>query len=308
VSGQASSPAARALPGRAAAEVEVQSWGRRVWTRYLGNRSALVATGVLALVVASAVFAGQLAPHDPYAQDLGNRLRPPFWLPGASPGHLLGTDGFGRDILSRILYGGRVSLLIGFACSSVSATIGITLGLLSGYVGGKLGLVILRAADIQLAFPFLVIAIAVIAILGSDLPVLVGLLSVAGWVYYARITRGQTLRIRNAEYIEAARVIGCGSARIILRHVLPNVLSPNLVIWTFAIATLILIESSLSFLGVGVQPPTPSWGNMLSEGRTYVDDAWWLAIFPGLAITITVLAVNTLGDALRDILDPRLQI
>jgi peptide/nickel transport system permease protein len=286
--------------------VVVQSWGQRVWARYRANRSALVASGLLLAILGSALFATQLAPHDPFGQDLSNRFRPPFWLEGGSPRYPLGTDGFGRDVLSRLLYGGRVSLLIGFVCSTISATLGITLGLLAGYLGGKPELVIMRLADVQLGFPFLVLAIAVIAVLGSALPVLVGLLSIAGWVYYARITRGQTLRLRHVEFVEAARAVGAGSGRIILRHVLPNVLSPNLVIWTFAIATLILIESSLSFLGLGVQPPTPSWGNMLSDGRTYVDDAWWLAIFPGLAITITVLAVNTLGDALRDILDPRL--
>jgi ABC-type dipeptide/oligopeptide/nickel transport system permease subunit len=293
--------------GAAAAEtVPVQTWSQRVWARYRSNGSAVAATTVLLLVAASAAFASQLAPHDPYAQDLANRFKPPLWLAGGSIAYPLGTDGFGRDVLSRLLYGGRVSLLIGFVCSTVSAAIGISLGLLAGYLGGKVDLAIMRLADVQLGFPFIVLAIAVIAILGSALPVLVVLLSIAGWVYYARITRGQALRLRHAEYVEAARVIGAGTARIVGRHVLPNVLSPNLVIWTFAIATLILIESSLSFLGVGVQPPTPSWGNMLSDGRAYVDDAWWLAIFPGLAITVTVLAVNTLGDALRDVLDPRL--
>lgn len=284
------------------------SWGERAWQRYRHDPLAVAATAVIALLVASAVFAPALAPHDPTLQTLGDRLKPPAWLPGGSPRYPLGTDGFGRDVLSRTLYGGRVSLLIGFLCSTISAALGITLGLLAGYVGGKPGLVIQRAADIQLAFPFLVVAIAVIAVLGPDLPVLVALLSLAGWVYYARITRAQTLRLRHIEYVEAARALGAGMSRIILRHVLPNVLSPNLVIWTFAISTLILIESSLSFLGLGVQPPTPSWGNMLSEGRGYLDDAWWLAIFPGLMITVTVLAVNTLGDALRDILDPRLQM
>jgi len=295
----------------AGAVVEAQSpprWGARVWARYRRNWSALAATAVLLLVVTSSTFAGQLAPHDPYAQDLANRFKPPLWLAGGSIAYPLGTDAFGRDVLSRLLYGGRVSLLIGFVCSTVSAVIGISLGLIAGYVGGKVDLAIMRLADVQLGFPFIVLAIAVVAVLGSALPVLVGLLSIAGWVYYARITRGQTLRLRHAEYVEAARVVGAGTARIIVRHLLPNVLSPNLVIWTFAIATLILIESSLSFLGVGVQPPTPSWGNMLSDGRTYVDDAWWLAIFPGLAITVTVLAVNALGDALRDVLDPRLRL
>jgi ABC-type dipeptide/oligopeptide/nickel transport system permease subunit len=306
VSGPAASGVSGPAADAAAGTATTRTWGQRVWARYRRNWSALAATAVLLLVALSAAFAGLLAPHDPAAQDLANRFRPPLGLAGGSLAYPLGTDGFGRDVLSRLLYGGRVSLVIGFVCSTISAAIGITLGLLAGYLGGKIDAAIMRLADVQLGFPFIVLAIAVIAILGSALPVLVGLLSLAGWVYYGRITRGQALRLRHAEYVEAARVIGAGPARIIGRHVLPNVLSPNLVIWTFAIATLILIESSLSFLGVGVQPPTPSWGNMLSDGRTYVDDAWWLAIFPGLAITVTVLAVNTLGDALRDILDPRL--
>jgi peptide/nickel transport system permease protein len=190
--------------------------------------------------------------------------------------------------------------------ATVSATLGVTLGLTAGYFGGLVDRAIMRLSDVQIAFPFLVVAIAVIAVLGSNLVVLVALLSVAGWVFYARITRGLTLRLRRMEYVEAARAAGARPRRIVAVHILPNVLSPNLVLWTLSIATLILIESSLSFLGLGVQPPTPSWGNLLSDGRSYIDNAWWIAIFPGLAITITVLAVNTLGDVLRDILDPRL--
>jgi peptide/nickel transport system permease protein len=227
-------------------------------------------------------------------------------MKGGSTTYLLGTDRFGRDMLSRIIYGGQVSLLLGFVASTISACIGITLGLLAGYFGRYTDRVIMRLSDVQIAFPFLVIAIAVIAVVGSDLTVLLVLLSVAGWVFYARITRGLVLRIRNIEYVQAANVIGASNYRIVLQHILPNVVSPNLVLWTLSIGTLILVESGLSFLGLGVQPPTPSWGNLLSEGRSYVDDAWWIAIFPGLMITITVLCVNTLGDALRDILDPRI--
>ncbi|MBV9120624.1 MAG: ABC transporter permease [Chloroflexi bacterium] len=281
---------------------------RTVWNRFLHHGSAVAALVVLILIVLSAVLANVISRQDPTAQSLSSRLLPPFWLAKGSFAHPLGSDGFGRDILTRILYGGRISLLIGFVCSTTGAIIGIALGILAGYRGGKLGTVIMRISDVQLAFPFIVLAIAVIATLGSDIKVLLALLSLFGWVSFARITRAQTLRIRNGEFVEAARVVGAGSGRIMLRHVLPNVISSNLVIWTFNVAQLILVESTLSFLGLGVQPPTPSWGNMLSEGRTYVSDAWWLAIFPGLAITITVLAVNTLGDALRDVFDPRLQV
>jgi peptide/nickel transport system permease protein len=280
-----------------------------LWARRLGGYpSALTALAVVLIIGLSTLFANLLSTQDPAAQALGARLQPPFWLPNGSLRHILGTDGFGRDVFTRILYGGRVSLLIGLVCSTTGAVIGVGLGLLAGYHGGKISTVIMRLSDVQLAFPFIVLAIAVIATLGSDIKVLLALLSFFGWVAFARMTRGQTLRIRNGEYVEAARVVGASSGRIMGRHILPNILSANLVIWTFNVAQLILVESTLSFLGLGVQPPTPSWGNMLSEGRTYISEAWWLAIFPGLAITVTVLAVNTLGDALRDILDPRLHV
>lgn len=288
-----------------AGAAKVVTWRQRMVQRYLSRPAALVATVVLVIIVLSAIFANVVSPHDPYAQELSKQLKPPFWLSGGSTEFLLGSDRFGRDMLSRIIYGGQVSLLLGFVSSSISACIGITLGLISGYFGRYVDRVIMRLSDIQIAFPFLVVAIAVIAVVGSNLGVLLVLLSVAGWVFYARITRGLVLRIRNIEYVQAAHVIGASSLRVVLQHILPNVISPNLVLWTLSIATLILIESGLSFLGLGVQPPTPSWGNLLSEGRSYIDDAWWIAIFPGLLITITVLAVNTLGDALRDILDPR---
>lgn len=291
------------LPAPSAREV---SYRQRLWRRYRARPAALVASVVLLVLALVAIFADLLAPHDPIAQSLADQLKPPFWLPGGSLDYPLGTDRFGRDMLSRIIFGARVSLTIGLVAATVSATLGVTLGLTAGYFGGLVDRAIMRLSDVQIAFPFLVVAIAVIAVLGSNLAVLIALLSVAGWVFYARITRGLTLRLRRIEYVEAARAAGASPRRIVAAHILPNVLSPNLVLWTLSIATLILIESSLSFLGLGVQPPTPSWGNLLSDGRSYIDNAWWIAIFPGLAITITVLAVNTLGDALRDILDPRL--
>lgn len=279
----------------------------RVWRNYKASGSGPIATAFLLFIVLSAVFAPLIVPHDPELQALARRLKPPFWMEGSVPGYVLGTDPFGRDILSRIIMGGRVSLLVGFVSSSVGAVIGITLGLLAGFMGGTVERIIMRFTDVWVAFPFLVLAIGVIAVVGSDMTVLIALLSLVGWVLYCRVTRGQTLSMRKRDFILAARVMGASDGRIILRHILPNVVAPNLVIWTFSVATLILIESSLSFLGLGVRPPTPSWGNILSEGRVYVADAWWVAIFPGLAITITVLCVNTLGDTLRDILDPRIQ-
>ncbi len=289
-----------------ARKVRSESYWGRVRRSYLNSRTGLLASAGLLAVILTAVFASILAPHDAELQALSQRLKPPFWIDGNLEGYVLGTDAFGRDILSRVMFGGQVSLFIAFFSSSVGAVIGITLGLIAGFSGGVVDRIIMRMSDIWIAFPFLMLAIGVIAVVGSDLFVLVALLSVFGWVLYARVTRGQTLRIRTVDYVTAATVIGAGNVHTVVRHILPNILAPNIVIWTFSIATLILIESSLSFLGLGVRPPTPTWGNILSEGRAYVTDAWWLAVFPGLAITFTVLCVNMLGDSIRDILDPRL--
>ncbi len=271
------------------------------------NRGALAGLLVVLVNVAAAVFAPAVAPHDPLDQDITRRLLPPAWLAGGSVEHVLGTDQLGRDILSRIIHGSRISLMIGLLSVAISLPAGVAAGLVSGYAGGRFDDVVMRVADVQLAFPFILLAITIAGVLGPSPRNVVLILAIGGWVVYARITRGQVLSLREKEFIEAARGLGMGHARVLLRHILPNVLTPIIVVGTFAVAQMILLETSLSFLGLGVQPPTPSWGGMLNDGRGYITIAWWLTTFPGAAIMLTVLGINFLGDWLRDLLDPRLQ-
>jgi peptide/nickel transport system permease protein len=266
--------------------------------------AALVGLAILALVVLLAIFAPLVAPFDPNDQDVSLRLTPPFQA--GSP-YLLGTDQVGRDVLSRIIYGTRVALLVGIASVAISGAIGITLGLLSGFYGGLVDDLIGWLANVELAFPFILLAIAVVAVIGSGLANLIVVLSLVAWVVYARIVRAETLAVRDLEFVQAARVIGVGDARILFRHILPNVLTPVIVIATFEVARMIISEASLSFLGLGVEPRIPSWGSMLADGRQYLSTGWWIATFPGLGIMLTVLAINLVGDWLRDVLDPRLQ-
>jgi len=261
---------------------------------------------VLLATVASALFAPWVAPHDPTVQDLLGKLQPPAWVDGGSLEHPLGTDGLGRDILSRIMYGSRVSLLVGTVAVGIGALVGVSLGLLAGYFGRWVDGLIMRIADIQLSFPFILLALAIIGVLGASLRNLVLVLGLASWMFYARMVRAEVLSLKEREYVTAAKAIGAASPRVIVRHVLPNVAHIVVVIATLEVARMILMESALSFLGLGVQPPTPSWGGMLNDSQLYMATAWWLTAFPGLAIVFTVLAVNLLGDVLRDVLDPRL--
>ena len=254
-----------------------------------------------------ALIAPMLAPADPTRSDLLGRLLPPMWVTGGSPRHPLGTDTLGRDVASRLLYGARVSLLVGFTTVAVAGAGGVLLGLLGGYYGGRLDTVLMRGGDIQLAFPILALAIAVLAVLGASLANVILVLAVTGWVTYARVVRGETISLKRREFVEGARALGAGDAAILWRHILPNVLPPVSVVATFSVARMILAEASLSFLGLGIPPPQPSWGAMLDEGRNYLTTGWWLALFPGLAILLVVLGVNLIGDWLRDVLDPRLE-
>jgi peptide/nickel transport system permease protein len=281
--------------------------GARALRALARNRGALVGLAVVLANVLAAAFAPVIAPHDPLDQDITRRLLPPWWLAGGSATHLLGTDQLGRDILSRIVFGSRVSLLIGLLSVAIALPVGVGVGLVSGYVGGRVDDAIMRLADVQLAFPFILLAITIAGVLGPNPRNVIVILAVGGWVVYARISRGQVLSLREKEFVEAARSLGMGHARIVCRHILPNSLTPVIVVGTFAVAQMILLESSLSFLGLGVQPPTPSWGGMLNDGRGYITIAWWLTTFPGAAIMLTVLGINFLGDWLRDLLDPRLQ-
>jgi peptide/nickel transport system permease protein len=271
------------------------------------NRAGAIGLVIVALDLVVALLAPALAPHDPLDQDVTRRLLPPVWLAGGGAEHLLGTDQLGRDILSRIIHGSRVSLLIGFLSVIVSLPVGVCVGLLAGYWSGRLDDVTMRVADVQLAFPFILLAITIAGVLGPSPRNVVLILAIGGWVVYARLARGQVLSLREKEFIEAARGLGVGTFRILFRHLLPNVASPVIVVATFAVAQMILLESSLSFLGLGVQPPTPSWGGMLNDGRAYITVAWWLSTLPGAAIMLTVLGINFVGDWLRDLLDPRLQ-
>ncbi len=264
---------------------------------------------VLCLVVLlAAVFAPVLAPHDPIAQDITARLRPPAWQPPlGSPDHLLGTDQLGRDLLSRIIHGAQASLVVALSAVALSGVVGVCLGLLSGYYGRLLDQVIMRLADIQLAFPFLLLAITLMAVFPPTLTTVVLVLAISGWVTYARLVRGQILTLREKEFVAAARVVGAGDGRIMARHILPNVVPTIIVIGTVQVAQFILAEAALSFLGLGIRPPTPSWGNIINEGQEYIFRAWWIETFPGIAIVVAVSGVGLLGDWLRDMLDPRLK-
>lgn len=259
--------------------------------------------GIVILMVLTALMAPIISPHDPSQQNLTAFLKPPVWITG-NWDNVLGTDILGRDVLSRLIYGARVSLLVGVTAVAMAGTIGVFLGLTAGYLGGAVDAIVMRLADIQLVLPTLVLAVALAAALGPGLTTVVFVLGVTGWVRYARLIRGQALSIRNQEYVEAARAVGSSTAWIVVRHLLPNVSTTIIVIASLEVASMIIAEASLSYLGLGLQPPTPSWGGMVAEGRDYLAAGWWVATFPGLAIVLTVLGFNLFGDWLRDVLDP----
>jgi len=269
----------------------------------------LLGMALVLVSVASAVFAPWLAPHDPTEFHLRSRLEPPAWL-GGDPAFPLGTDQLGRDMLSRLIYGARVSLVVGVLGVLVSIVIGVTLGLTAGYAGGRVDGFISRVIDTFMAIPFIILALAVIGAVGVDgnnsLLILIVVLGLTGWITFARVVRGEVLVVKDLEYVEAASALGQHHNAIVFRHILPNVTAPIIVLATLQIATVIIAESSLSFLGLGVQPPTITWGIMLSEGRDYLATSWWLSTFPGVAITLTTLGMILLGDWLRDVLDPRM--
>jgi peptide/nickel transport system permease protein len=275
----------------------------------VARRSPLTGVGavIVGLAIVAAVAAPWLATTDPIDQDLAVVLKPPFWQEEGSLRHPLGTDHLGRDIYSRVVYGARISLTIGVLAALLGAAVGVGAGLMAGFLGGRVDGVIMRIVDLNLAFPLILLALAVVALLGASLRNLVVVMAVTTWMIYARVVRGLTLGLREREFVQAARALGAPDGRIITRHVLPNVLVPVAVIWTLEVARVVLMESALSFLGLGVPPPTPTWGRMLAEGRDYLTVAGWIAIFPGLAIMGTVLGINFLGDGLRDLLDPRLR-
>lgn len=271
---------------------------RHLWVLpYLGFLIALAIVAPLAAI---------LVPHDPVAQSLPDRFRPPALFGGTST-FLLGTDGLGRDVLSRLLVGAQASLAVGFVGVLIGSAVGSLLGIVAGYRGGRTDDALMAVGDVQLSFPFILLAIAIVAVLGPSLPNLIVVVGLSGWVTYARVGRSLTLRIKNEDYVLAVRSIGGSDARILFRHVLPNFLPTLIVLITLDMPRLIILESTLSFLGLGIQPPMPSWGGMVADGRAYLDTAWWIGVAPGVALLLTTLSINRVGDWLRAILDPTLK-
>ncbi|WP_068503030.1 ABC transporter permease [Paenibacillus kribbensis] len=279
----------------------------RVWKQLLRSKTGTVGAVLILLVSLTALFAPLLATHNPADIDPLNRLKPPMWLDGGASEHWLGTDNLGRDMWSRIVYGARVSLIVGVGAVLVSGTIGAILGLLAGFYGKWVDAVIMRVADAFLAIPAILLMLVVLAVVGPGMTTLIFVIGVTNWVAYTRVVRGEVLSIKERDFVKAAKAIGSKNSRILLKHILPNVLSSFIVISGMNVATTIIMEASLSFLGLGITPPAVSWGGMLSDGRQYVATSWWVATFPGLAITITVLGVIFLGDWLRDVLDPHMK-
>ena len=292
--------ASMAVPGtRAVAS------GSRAWRRFIQNPASLIGMFILVVVVGTAVAAPWVAPRDPAKQSLLNRFTPPVWQTGGNPTYPLGTDQVGRDVLSRMIHGARISLLVGVAAVVVSLLVGVTAGLVSGFVGGRVDTVIGTVVDVTLSFPPILLALAFVAALGPSIVTVIVVLGLTGWERYTRVVRAEVLVLREKEFIEAARAMGVGRIRTLFHHVLPNTVSSIVVLSTLQVAQAILQESVLSFLGVGSGGTYPTWGQMIALGRDFVTVAWWLSTLPGFAILLTVLAINLVGDRLRDALDQR---
>jgi peptide/nickel transport system permease protein len=279
----------------------------RAWRKLVRNPAAIAGVLVLMLIATAAVFAPVIAPHDPARQSLIRRFTPPVWARGGNPSYLLGTDQVGRDILSRIIHGARISLVVGVSAVVVSLTVGVTLGLVSGFFPGRVDNVIQTVVDVTLSFPQLLLALAFVAALGPSLVTIIVVLGLTGWERYTRVVRAEVLALREKDFVEAARAMGASSLRMAARHLLPNTFSSIIVMSTLQVAQAILQEAALSFLGVGTGSTYPTWGQMIALGRDFVSVAWWLPTFPGLAILLTVLSINLVGDRLRDALDPRVR-
>jgi len=277
---------------------------RELW----GQPSAMLGAVLVVLFVLMAIFAPQISPHDPTRGKLREQLIPPVWEKGSNPEFLLGTDVQGRDLFSRIIYGARISLRVGILAVGISAAIGTTLGAVSGYYRGRVDALISRFADLLMAFPFLIFAIGMMAFLGPGFTNLLLALTLKGWVVFFRLARGAVMAEKTAEYVEAAKVVGQSNPAIVISEILPNIFHSILVLGTLRMGSMIITEASLSFLGLGIQPPTPAWGSMVADGRDYLVTSWWIATLPGLAILVLVLSINLFGEGLRDILDPRLKV
>jgi peptide/nickel transport system permease protein len=294
--------ATEAATSRAAGRVNVappRNTLRATWIRFSRRKINVAALVFLAFLVCVAIFAPQLAPHDPLGIDHLSILVPP------SGTHWFGTDPLGRDILSRLVYGSRITVSIGVISMAIATTTGVLLGVTAGFLGGWVDSVIMRLTDILLAIPYILLALSIIAILGPDINNVIIAVGIAAVPQFVRVTRGSTLSVREDEYVTAARALGQTDPRILFRHVLPNIIAPIVVLSTLRVAAAVISAAALSFVGLGAQPPSPEWGAMLSDARAYMQEAWWFTAFPGMAIALTVLAVNVIGDALRDILDPK---
>ena len=267
-------------------------------------RIGVIGLGMVSFVLAVALLSPFLSPQDPLEQDLQARLKPPFWDEKTDPKYLMGTDPVGRDMLSRLIYGSRISLSVGFLTMSFSAMVGITLGILAGFYRGLLDAVISNCINIMMSFPYILLAISVMAATGPGYKNLVMVLGFTGWPIFARLVRAEVIELKNRDFVAAARALGGRNSGVILKHILPNLASSIIVLSTFELARMIIRESFLSFLGLGIQPPMASWGGMLAEGRSYMLNLWWLAAIPGSAIFFTTLGINLMGDGLRDWLDP----
>jgi peptide/nickel transport system permease protein len=289
--------------GRRRASAAGDSQWRIAARHFRKSRLALVGLALIVVLYVVAIIAPLIAPYDPIAQE--NVVETSYNAPSMQ--HWLGTDRFGRDVLTRILYGARISLAIGFVATAISVTLGTMLGAIAGYFGGKIDGAIMRFTDLVLAFPRLILLIMIVALFSPSIAIIITVLGLTQWPNTTRIVRGDVLSLREREYIQAARALGFGRWRIIMRHLIPNVLAPVIVTATLGIGNTIVLEAGLSFLGLGIQAPTPSWGNMVADGRDNLLGAWWIATFPGLTIVVTVLAFNLVGDGLRDALDPRLR-
>ncbi|MVO17281.1 ABC transporter permease [Parasedimentitalea huanghaiensis] len=277
--------------------------GQQLRRRFFGHRGLMIGASVVAVLLVIALLAPVIAPHDPYAQDLLARMKPPVFL-GGTWEHILGTDHLGRDYLSRLIYGARVSLLIGFVAALISGTIGTAMGVAAGYFGGRTDAVVTFLINVRLAMPVVLVALAVVAILGGSLQVVIGVLGLLLWDRFAVVMRASTLQVRGREYVSAAQAVGASTPRILLSEIMPNILNNLIVVITLEMAHAILLEATLSFLGLGVQPPTPSWGLMVSEGKNMMLFEPWLVLIPGAVLFVLVLAINLMGDGLRDVTAP----
>ena len=301
---------ARVLPGegvRVPTEQRRDAGHRIAWYLRPGLLRCAVGGSLVGAVLLCALLAPFLAPSSPEAQDLLRRPKPPAWMDRGNLANLLGTDHLGRDILSRILYGARISAIVALTAVVVSGLIGTLLGLVAGYYGSYVDLMIMKVVEMFLTIPFVLLALVIMALFGQGLVVLIAVICLNRWIHYCRVIRGDVLSLRERDFVTGARALGVSNARILVRHILPNTIASLSVVTTFSLATIILIEASLSFLGLGVPPTIPTWGSMLNESRAYMVPSWWTSVFPGLAIFLTVLGVNLLGDGVRDALDPRLR-